>query len=328
MAGSYTPAVAGRRTDAHPAAVDDQVDKLLAMPRELLLSRLAPFLRGIIEDPDVAEEVAATVYRTAEAMDSAAWAAAAKDFSRRGSEFEAYPAEPSARALTFAFLDGLVDFSSTIEGVEHFDAAVARVDAGDRVLIVGNHTSYADTTSALLLLRRSGRTQAANRVAVLAGPKVFEDAFRRFASAAVPSIKVAQSARLAHNEAGLSPREVAIIARRSLETAAGLMDEGLLVLLYAEGTRARDRRLQPFLRATGRYATLERTAVLPLSQAGADGVMPVGEDTFRRAPVTLRFGPIIEPGTQRVEALEAIHRAVEAGLPAEYRPPSNGPRVV
>ena len=252
----------------------------------------------------------------------AVWAPLQKDVKARGTEYAAYPPDPTVRAVTAAFLEPLVAPTSTLEGLEHLDAAWDRVKAGGRVILVGNHTSYADTTTAAHLLRRTGRCDVADAIAVIAGPKVFSDPFRRFASAATTSIEVAQSSRIAHNEAALSPRDVARIARRCLDIAADLMDRQHIVLLYAEGTRSRDRRLQPFLKATARYLTLPDTLVLPLSQTGACDVMPVGQRLFHCAPVGLRFGPMIDPsGRTRVEVLEAVHRAIADGLPEAYRPP-------
>jgi 1-acyl-sn-glycerol-3-phosphate acyltransferase len=301
---------------------------LLSLPVEVLVEQATSYVKSLIDDPDVGEEVGRRVGAAVGSIPRGGWARSAVAFAERGSEFRAYAVDPTARDLTMAFLDHLVAPDSRIDGVEHLDAAVARAAGGERVLIVGNHTSYADTTTAVNLLFKSGRAAAADRIAVLAGPKVFSDPFRRFASATVTAIKVAQSNRLAHNTADLSLRDIAKIARRCLNIAADLMDSGKMVLVYAEGTRSRDGRLQPFLRATGRYACLPDTAILPLSQTGANIVMPVGASTFRRAAVRLRFSPLIEPTKRtRLEVLETIHRAIEAGLPPTHRPPPDAPRI-
>jgi len=305
----------------------DELTALLARPRGELTAGIAPYLRGLPADPAVGDEVARSVAAAVEATSEEAWDALVAGLPGRGAEYAAYPPDPVVRRLTDAFLAPLVAPSSSATGLENLDAACARSDAGGRVLMVSNHTSYADTTTLALLLRRFGRSAAADRLAVIAGPKVFDHPLRRCASAALTSIKVAQSSRLAHNTSALSPREVARIARRCLEIAVELMDEGRIVLLYAEGTRSRDGRLQPFLKATGRYVSLPGTTVLPLAQAGTEKVMPVGLSTFHRAAVHLSFAPPIEPSDRsRGEALEAIHATIDARLPAEYRA-GDGPRV-
>ncbi len=305
----------------------DDLTAILALPRAQMMARLVPFLRSLTPDPGVGDDVARSVEAAFERIPPEDVDRLLASLPERGREYVAYPRDPAVTALTNAFLDPLVADDSSIDGVEHLDAACARAAAGGRVLMVGNHTSYADTTTMALLLRRFGRGDAADRLTVVAGPKVFDHPLRRVASAAITSIKVAQSSRIAHNTAALSPREVAKIARACLDIAVELMDDGKIVLLYAEGTRSRDGRLQPFLKATGRYATLPDAAVLPLAQTGADRVMPVGESRFHRAPVHLRFAPLIDPGERtRPAALETIHAAIAARLPAAYAP-LEGPRI-
>lgn len=306
----------------------DALTRLLTGPRDRFTEEIASLLQSLAPEPEVAADVGRSVAAFVAATPTDAWDPFIDGMDERGAEYAAYPPDLAVQGLIDAFLDSLVATESTVEGLEHLDAACARSAAGGRVLLVGNHTSYADATTLTLLLRRAGRADAAGRMAVVAGPKVFTHPMRRCASAAMTSIKVAQSSRLAHNKAQLSPREVARIARRCLQIAAELMDNGSIVLLYAEGTRSRDGHMQPFLKATGRYATIPDTAVLPVAQWGAEKVMPLGTSTFHRAPVHLRFGPMIKPAQRtRPEALETIHDAIATRLPDAYRP-LEGPRIL
>jgi 1-acyl-sn-glycerol-3-phosphate acyltransferase len=185
---------------------------------------------------------------------------------------------------------------------------------------VCNHLSYVDTQVTDTVLARAGHRELADRLVAVAGPKVYTDAWRRLAALGLNTRKTVQSAAVATEQDALPPRELAAIARDTLTECESLMDRGYVVLLYPEGTRSRDGRLQPFLRAVGRYLSTEGVRVLPLAQTGTEAVFPRDATQMRPRPVRLAFGPPLAPGGNRDEGLARSHAAVAEHLPEAYRP--------
>lgn len=98
-------------------------------------------------------------------------------------------------------------------------------------------------------------------------------------------------------------------AQAVLHSSSQLLKSGWNLLIYAEGTRSPDGRLQPFLPGVGHLANETRSPVVPVHVRGTHRVMPKGRRYFLPAPVEVRIGrPLTpEPGegsrafTQRVE---------------------------
>jgi 1-acyl-sn-glycerol-3-phosphate acyltransferase len=201
-------------------------------------------------------------------------------------------------------------------------------------MLICNHLGYADTICTRGLIQRADRAGVMERLCPVAGPKVYLDPLRRMGVASSPSIRVAQSSQLASNAAELSPREVALIARRCLDDAGNEMDQGRIILLYPEGTRSRSGHMGPFLRAVARWLTIEGVLLLPLGQWGSEVIDRVGDDYIRSGTVHCRFGPLLDSraltdsGLSRIEVAAAAHEAVAALLPESYRPNPESDRVV
>jgi 1-acyl-sn-glycerol-3-phosphate acyltransferase len=155
----------------------------------------------------------------------------------------------------------------------------------------------------------------------LAGPKVYNDPFRRFASGCLSTVPVPQSTQLGH-ATSLPPRELARRAVAAIAAAHEALAAGRVLLVYAEGSRTRTGRLQPFLQGVARYLKVADARIVPFALSGTERIMPVGSARVSPGSVTLVFGealPIASAGGPR-EALDAAHAAVSAILPAELRP--------
>jgi 1-acyl-sn-glycerol-3-phosphate acyltransferase len=226
-----------------------------------------------------------------------------------------YPADPRCRAVSRAWCEDVV-LSPRVEGAEHLDAALA---AGP-VLLVGNHLSYFDTQATDAALAAVGRGDLADRLVALAGPKVYEDLFRRFAASCLSTLPVPQSTQFSHTER-LNARELALRARASVDAVHALAMAGRAPLLYAEGSRSRTGRLQPFLRAAWRYASLAGMRVVPLALVGTPAIMPVGAVKLTPGTVTVRVGEAIDVAAVGArEVLAVAHDAVAALLPEAHQP--------
>ena len=234
-------------------------------------------------------------------------------------EYRFYLADPSVRRIAREFLQEIPQ-SPLLVGLEHLRSAIA---AGP-CAVVSNHLSYADSQFTDFLPYQQGAGELAERFVFVAGPKVYVDPYRRMASISIHSLPTVQSSRLGPGR--LSAREVARIARGTIDQTHEQMIAGNAVLLYPEGTRSRTGRLGSFLRATGRYLAVEGARVVPIALTGADRAFPLHEDEIRPAPISLTIGAPIEVDHRDPQrALEAAWCAVAELLPPSYRPESRTP---
>ncbi|HXM53876.1 MAG TPA: lysophospholipid acyltransferase family protein [Candidatus Dormibacteraeota bacterium] len=98
-------------------------------------------------------------------------------------------------------------------------------------------------------------------------------------------------------------------AQAVLHSSSVLLRSGWNLLIYPEGSRSPDGRMQPFQPGVGHLANETRSPVVPVHVRGTHRVMPKGRRYFLPAPVDVRFGKPLEPGpgegsrafTQRVE---------------------------
>ncbi len=289
------------------------------LPPEQTLGAVSAFLSRYVEEGPLREAVRRELEAAREQTSIDEWTDLIGTLGELGQDYGLQPSHPVTDRLARAFLTPLIDPASSIGGLERLD------EAEGRVLLCGNHLSYVDTVALKVLLQRADRPEA-SRICPVAGPKVYRDPLRLFAVASHRSIAVAQSSQLSSNEEALSPRELLRITKRCLADADRALDEGLLVLLFPEGTRSRTRRFQPFLKATGRWLALPNTTLLPFAHWGAERVYALDEQPLAAGEVHVRFGaPISGEGKSRTELLEAVHGAIDALLPAAYRAEAGAP---
>jgi 1-acyl-sn-glycerol-3-phosphate acyltransferase len=195
-------------------------------------------------------------------------------------------------------------------------------------VVLCNHRSYFDTTATDAALAWAGEEALANRLAAVAGPKVYADLFRRFAAACLNTVPAPQSTAL-EGTARLAARDLARRALESVATAHRAIADGHVLLLYPEGSRTRTGRLRPFLKAVHRYLAVDGLFLVPAVILGSERVMPIDADRLHPAPVALRFAAplsVAAAGGPR-GALEAAHAAIAALLPPPARPAPGEPAV-
>lgn len=299
-------------------AVGVRLDALRDLPPEVLRTLIPGFLAGYIADPAAAAASQARVAAVLAPVPDAAIAALARHLADCGSAPVKWAADPTARAVSRAWCADVIR-AAPVEGLAHLD--------GDQpTIIVCNHRSYLDTTATDAALVWAGRADLADRLATVAGPKVYEDVFRRFAAACLTTLPAPQSATI-EGAARLSPRDLARQAQQAIALSHEAVREGAIVLLYPEGSRTRTRRLGPFLRGIWRYLAIDGLRVVPAAILGTDTILAVGADKLTPGEISLRFGaPLQVDAANARERLEAVFDGVAALLPMNVAPDPKDPK--
>ncbi len=295
------------------------LDAITSMEPEQLRALLPVFLAGFIDDDE-----ASTANRERISAEIADWSVpdlrrVLDTLASLGDETRLYVADPGFRGISRSWSQDVV-LDPTLSGVEHL---VAAVEAGPTA-VVCNHLSYFDSNAIDAILAWRGHGALADRLVSAAGPKVYQDLFRRVAAAGINTLPVPQSTSFTHTES-LSPRELVRRALASVGTAGAAMSEGFVLLVYAEGSRTRTGRLQPFLPAVRRYLTATPgMRVVPAAITGTLNIMPVGRNSLVPSTAAVRFAePLLVDCTRDARAvLSSAHSAIAMLLPSEYRPES------
>ncbi len=297
------------------------IDEVTATPIDELRRHLPAWLAAYAY-PEFADAVASRTIAVLNAHSDDDILATIAHYSEVAREYHYYPADPIAREISQAFVRGMA-IEPRVEGIDNLRAGLA---AGPCLLLC-NHLSYSDSQFTDLLLSECGADDLAQKLVYVAGPKVYENAMRRMAATGLNTLPTAQSSRLGRD--GLSPREVARIALRTVAQAAELMGEGHSILLYAEGSRSRSGRLGSFVRAAARYARVAGARVIPVALAGSNHAFPVHDTAMKPARVRLTIGRAIgvDP-SDRQAAIAAGWQQIAKLLPDAYRPDRATPALV
>jgi long-chain acyl-CoA synthetase len=197
------------------------------------------------------------------------------------------------RRLLFPLVDGLCG-PITVTGREHL------VGPRRPVLLAPNHSSHLDTLVVLRALPDGPR----GRLAVAAAADYW---YARRAPAALVTLLL-----------GAFPLARQGAVGPSLAYCGELARTGWSLLVYPEGTRSPDGRLQPFRPGVGLLATALRVPVVPVHLAGTHACLPRGARWPRRARVAVRFGaplrfaPGTPPGVVAAELAAAVRALGEA----------------
>ena len=119
-------------------------------------------------------------------------------------------------------------------------------------------------------------------------------------------------------------RENRDAALASVKEAVGYIREGFSFLVYPEGTRSPDGRLQRYKKGTFVMAIESGIPIVTVACAGAHRIMKKNSLIVRPGKVTVRFGKPIEASEytveQRDELAKRVHDAVAAELPEDQKP--------
>jgi 1-acyl-sn-glycerol-3-phosphate acyltransferase len=239
-----------------------------------------------------------------------------------GNDFAYYPPDPLARRIQHEVAKLAVTDESALFGAEQLAAF-----RGQPMVLLSNHLSYSDANLLEVLLLRAGLADVAERLTVVAGPKVYMDPFRRFSSLCFGTVKTPQSNARSSEDAVMSTREVARLARETISIAVERQAQGDALLLFVEGTRSRNGCMQRALQGVTRYFEDPARLIVPLAIHGTERFVPVaGEERLHASHVTCRLGRPAEAGSlaqrcgsSRQLRMDAIGIAIARLLPPEYR---------
>jgi 1-acyl-sn-glycerol-3-phosphate acyltransferase len=291
---------------------------MAALDRNALVSAILSFLP--VRDPEAVSDIQ---HGLEDAINGAGPGAlsALHDRLTSDSGWDYYERDPLARTIHRVLASRFLTAGSELRNAHHLASI-----AGEPVVIVANHLSYADANAIEVLLHAGGGAEVADRLTAGAGPKVYSNRPRRFSSLCFGTIKVPQSADVSSAEAVMNPREVARAARRAIDVAHARLDAGDALLIFGEGTRSRSAAMQPMLAGVARYLERPGTWVLPVGLTGTEALFPVDAPSIHPARVTVTLGVpiraaalIAESGGERHRLMDTIGAAVAELLPESYR---------
>ena len=237
-----------------------------------------------------------------------------------GAEWIYYPRDPLARRIHHALAPRVLR-DPMVSGSDHLDEVIDKP-----VVIFANHLSYSDANVLDVVLQNAGAGALADRLTVVAGPKVYSSVTRRFSSLCFGTIKVPQNSERSTDEAVMSPREVGRLARRSIQIAHERLGLGDALLVFAEGSRSRSGEMQQFLSGTARYLGARGLWILPVALTGTERLFPIDGGRLNAVPIAVSFGRAIPADALRERTrgdrrlmIDAIAYAVAQLLPPRYR---------
>jgi 1-acyl-sn-glycerol-3-phosphate acyltransferase len=111
-------------------------------------------------------------------------------------------------------------------------------------------------------------------------------------------------------------------AKRSIDAAKDVLHSGLHLLVFAEGTRSPDGRLQPFKKGPFFLAQQTGAPIIPVAISGTQRMMRKGSLAVHPGTARVEFLDPIDPAGFRTRdaLMAAVRDAIAAALPEEMRP--------
>jgi 1-acyl-sn-glycerol-3-phosphate acyltransferase len=202
--------------------------------------------------------------------------------------------------LYWAGIRGVMFFVRLV-GVRVRVVGTERIPSGT-CLFVANHTSSADAPAVVGAIPR--------RIAILLKESLFKWPIVGAAFTLAHFVPVNRKAR-----------ESAIV---SVERATQAMRDGQSFLIYPEGTRSPDGRLQEFKKGAVVMAIHAGVQIVPVACSGAHRVMEKRSLVIHPGEIVVEFLEPIDAAeytfAQREELNGRLHAALAAGLPEDQRP--------
>src|SRR6202007_2375938 len=202
--------------------------------------------------------------------------------------------------LYWTAIKGVMFFVNCV-GVRVHVKGIERIPKGT-CIFAANHTSSADAPAVVGAIPR--------RIAILLKESLFKWPIvgRVFLSAHFIPVN----------------RSVRDSALGSVERVTEALKGGQSFLIYPEGTRSADGRLQEFKKGAVVMAVKAGVPIVPMACSGAHRVMEKRSLVIHPGEILVEFLPPIDPSGYTFETREALNRhmhdALAAGLPPDQRP--------
>ena len=186
---------------------------------------------------------------------------------------------PSVRALCRLYFD------LDLRGVEH-------IPIRGPLIIAPNHQTYADPPLVTIPVRRPIHYMAWKRLFAIPGFGLLIRRLRAF------------------------PVEIETSDSRAVREAVRLLKAGDALMIFPEGSRTPDGRLQPFKLGAFRLAVAHATPVLPVTITGAWEAWPPGRMLPRPGRITITYHPVESPkrGTHPHDSARDLRDRVVAAI--------------
>ncbi len=110
-------------------------------------------------------------------------------------------------------------------------------------------------------------------------------------------------------------------AKASIAAAGDALRSGLNILVFPEGTRSKDGRLQSFKKGPFFLAEETKAPIVPIAISGTQDMMSKGSFAVRPGVAKIEFLKVIEPKdyATREELMTAVRLAIDGALPGEMK---------
>lgn len=198
----------------------------------------------------------------------------------------------------------------TVKSPENLDAIRESLNSGKSVILLANHSSHADHPLIVKMLRENGFKDLADRIVFIAGMKVKNEFLGRRFNDAYSHILVSTPTR--DQVSDEENRKAQLVNLKGFSEINRLLNKGNLIVLYAEGTRSRDKKLLKAIPSVARYFENPNIKYLiPLGIQGANEILPIGSTIPRIAEAKITVGEPVQPSMLFSEAVKY--------LPDEYK---------
>jgi 1-acyl-sn-glycerol-3-phosphate acyltransferase len=209
-----------------------------------------------------------------------------------------------------AFITGRIDFlyglamkttraAARLAGVRVETVGLDQLDLSRSYIFMANHVSNADPPLLIPALPR--------RTSVMVKKELFR----------IPLLgRAMRMARLVPIDR--ANKEAAIA---SVRTAAGVIEAGIDMTVFPEGTRSRDGRMLPFKKGPFYMAMETGVSIVPVTVLGTFEMLPKGRFSMRPGTATFIFHPPLDPAsfTGRDALIAAVRDQIAGALPEDRR---------
>ena len=191
---------------------------------------------------------------------------------------------------------------SRLAGIRVRAVGREHLEPGRAYLFMANHTSNLDPPIITPLLGR--------RIAIIAKQELFKIPLFGYAMRKANFVALNRADRRS--------------AVESVGNAVHVLQSGLGMMVFPEGTRSRDGRLLPFKKGPFHLAMEAGVPVVPITVVGAHEAWPKGTMKLRAGEVVVYFHRPIDPRrfASREELMAAVRSAINRALPEAYRDPA------